>query len=67
MNELIIYELARKIALIVLTILGSILFILRFAVWLTNGTIIDRVKPKVIHDTIYLPKKNIDETQLNKN
>lgn len=57
MNELIMYELARKIGRIIIAIVGIVLFAIGFLVWLSNGTIIERVKPKVTHDTIYLPIK----------
>ena len=57
MNEMFIADLARKIWVVLVATIGILMLIFVFAVWLTNGTIIDRVKPKVIHDTIYLPNK----------
>ncbi len=50
-------ELFRKIFVVLVATIGILMLLFGFAVWLTNGTIIDRVKPKVIHDTIYLPNK----------
>lgn len=52
-----IAELAKKIMFFIVTVIGVLMLIFGFTVWLTNGTIIDRVNPKVIHDTIYLPIK----------
>lgn len=57
MNEMFIAELARKIWVILVAAIGILMLLFGFAVWLTNGTIIERVKPNVIHDTIYLPIK----------
>ena len=56
MNELLLLELAKKIGIFILKIIGVIIFILGFIVWLTNGTIFFIPREKKIHDTIYLPQ-----------
>ncbi len=56
MNELLLIEFAKKIGIFILKIIGVIIFILGFIIWLTNGTIFFIQREKKIHDTIYLPQ-----------
>ena len=57
MTELIIADLVKKTGRLILAIVGILIFILGFLVWLTNGTILNYPYKKVAtHDTIYLPK-----------
>ena len=66
---MIISELFRKIFIFLVSVIGIIMLLFGVAVWLTNGTIVDRidykkgtikkVENKVIHDTIYLPQRSV--------
>lgn len=58
MNELFIAELAKKIMFFIVAVIGVLMLLFGFAIWFTNGTIIEPIEPKVIHDTIYLPLRN---------
>lgn len=57
MNEMFIAEIAKKIMFFIVALIGILMLLFGISVWVTNGTIIDRVDQRVIHDTIYLPLK----------
>jgi hypothetical protein len=58
MNELILLEIAKKIGIVILQIVGVLLFVAGFIFWMTGGHISFRPEQKKIHDTIYLPQYN---------
>jgi len=66
MNELLLIEFAKKIGIFILKIIGVIIFILGFIIWLTNGTIFFIQREKKIHDTIYLPQYKSQQQEVKK-
>jgi TRAP-type mannitol/chloroaromatic compound transport system permease small subunit len=54
MDSSIIYEIFRRMFIAVVCVIGFILFIVGFIMYITNASIPHKRKNIIIHDTIYI-------------